>query len=395
MASIMYLGSKVVYLNGVPMTLPIAASDPGSAVAGDFYYNSTSNTPRYYNGSAWEPVGGGIVDSVSVASANGLAGSSSGGANPSLTLSTTITGILQGNGTAISAASTTGSGSVVLATSPTLVTPALGTPSALVLTNATGLPLTSGVSGILPIANGGTNASSAASAFINLSPLTTAGDIIYESSAPAPARLGIGSAGQVLTVSSGLPAWVTPSSSSITFADDSTTPIYSVSGSPGNSIAITLETQSANTVFSGPSSGSAAQPAFRSLVANDIPSLSSLYESVNNFAVRSFVGGITLAASISSPTTISSLTFAFASYSAVMLKYVMMEAVTGAVRMGLFMVTTDGTVCGYDDQFAATATLGNGIVLSAVVSGSNVDIQYTGTGANAVAMQCEVTSFVA
>ena len=37
-------------------------------------------------------------------------------------------------------ASTTGSGAVVLATSPTLVTPALGTPSALVLTNATGLP---------------------------------------------------------------------------------------------------------------------------------------------------------------------------------------------------------------------------------------------------------------
>lgn len=34
----------------------------------------------------------------------------------------------------------TGSGSNVLATSPTLVTPALGTPSALVLTNATGLP---------------------------------------------------------------------------------------------------------------------------------------------------------------------------------------------------------------------------------------------------------------
>jgi hypothetical protein len=37
-------------------------------------------------------------------------------------------------------ASTTGSGAVVLATSPTLVTPALGTPSALVLTNATAVP---------------------------------------------------------------------------------------------------------------------------------------------------------------------------------------------------------------------------------------------------------------
>jgi hypothetical protein len=48
----------------------------------------------------------------------------------------------QGTVTTTSFASSTGSGAVVLATSPTLVTPALGTPSALVLTNATGLPQT-------------------------------------------------------------------------------------------------------------------------------------------------------------------------------------------------------------------------------------------------------------
>jgi len=42
----------------------------------------------------------------------------------------------------------TGSGALVFATSPTLVTPALGTPSAAVLTNATGLPISTGVSGL-------------------------------------------------------------------------------------------------------------------------------------------------------------------------------------------------------------------------------------------------------
>lgn len=46
----------------------------------------------------------GTVTAVSVVSANGFTGSSSGGATPTLTLTTSITGVLKGNGTAISAA---------------------------------------------------------------------------------------------------------------------------------------------------------------------------------------------------------------------------------------------------------------------------------------------------
>lgn len=69
------------------------------------------------------------------------------------------------------------------------------------------------MAGTLAIANGGTSATSAAAAFNGLNPMTTTGDIIYEASANTAARRAIGSTGNVLTVTGGVPVWAPPATS--------------------------------------------------------------------------------------------------------------------------------------------------------------------------------------
>lgn len=51
---------------------------------------------------------------------------------------------------------------------------------------------------------------------------------------------------------------------------------FSVTGSPGTSIAVTKATETANTVWAGPTSGGAAQPTFRALVAADMSTIACL-----------------------------------------------------------------------------------------------------------------------
>jgi hypothetical protein len=63
-------------------------------------------------------------------------------------------------------------------------------------------------------------------------PMTTTGDIIYSSSGSTPARRGIGSTGQVLTVSGGLPTWATPAGGTISWTQVGT------SSSTGASVTI-------------------------------------------------------------------------------------------------------------------------------------------------------------
>ena len=55
-----------------------------------------------------------------------------------------------------------------------------------------------------------------ANAAVPKSTLTTTGDTFYASSANTPARLAIGSTGQVLTVAAGIPSWATPTTLNLT-----------------------------------------------------------------------------------------------------------------------------------------------------------------------------------
>jgi hypothetical protein len=173
-------------------TLQNLATDPASPVQGQIYYNTVSDAIKVYDGAAWVTLatGGGTVTSVTASSP--LA--SSGGNTPNITIqdgTTSQKGAVQLENSTSSTSTTTaavpasvksaydlaaskastsnklgdfaatssaelagvisdetGTGALVFANSPTLVTPALGTPSSATLTNASGLPISTGVSGL-------------------------------------------------------------------------------------------------------------------------------------------------------------------------------------------------------------------------------------------------------
>jgi hypothetical protein len=249
-------------------TTASAAPDASNLVAGELALN-TNDEKLYFKNSA-----GTVKLLASSASTTNVQTISFGstGLTPSTATSgaVTVAGTLAvGNGgTGITSFGTgvagalgqnvSGSGSIALTTSPVFTTPNLGTPSAGTLTSCTGLPLSTGitgtlaignggtgststtycslttnVTGTLPIANGGTGATTATTAFDALNPMTTVGDMIYEGTGPTAARLAIGTSGQILTVSGGIPSWQTPAAGGVTtisFGSTGLTPSTATSG---------------------------------------------------------------------------------------------------------------------------------------------------------------------
>jgi len=119
--------------------------------------------------------------------------------------------------------------------------------------------LTTKVTGLLPIANGGTGAGTQSAGFDALSPMTTSGDVIYGGTAGTGTRLAKGSDGQFLKLASGLPSWSDPTGGKInyilnanasvsttgwaSYADAAgTTPVDGTGGAP--TVTITRDTNS-------------------------------------------------------------------------------------------------------------------------------------------------------
>ncbi len=136
---------------GLPISTGVSGLGTGVATALAVSVGS-AGAPVVNGGALGTPSSGTLTNATGLPVATGISGLGTGVA---AFLATPSSANLR---TAVS--DETGSGSLVFATSPSLVTPDLGTPSAATLTNATGLPIIAGTTGTLSVARGGTGVTS-------------------------------------------------------------------------------------------------------------------------------------------------------------------------------------------------------------------------------------------